>query len=87
MTHNSTSMSLPGLSTITAPNAINVSSSNKPIILVEDLEIARENIVEAKHRRLVRSHKNGPLDRELKPNPKIRDELAVWFLSLLFCIF
>lgn len=44
---------------------------------VVDPEIVRENPVEAKHRRLVRSHRNGPLDRELKPNAKIRDELNV----------
>lgn len=37
----------------------------------------RKNPVEAKHRRLVRDHRNGPLDRELKPNAKIRDELNV----------
>ncbi|KAI9268862.1 kinase-like domain-containing protein [Phascolomyces articulosus] len=43
--------------------------------LVLDLDIVRDNPVEAKHRRLVRSHRNGPLDRDLKPNPKIRDEL------------
>lgn len=42
-----------------------------------DPEIVRDNPVEAKHRRLVRSHRNGPLDRELKPNAKIRDELNV----------
>ncbi|KAG0301860.1 Phosphatidylinositol (PI) 3-kinase [Dissophora globulifera] len=51
-------------------------STGSSIFTVEDPEIARENPVEAKHRRLVRSHRNGPLDRELKPNPKIRDELA-----------
>ncbi|KAF9330420.1 Phosphatidylinositol (PI) 3-kinase [Podila minutissima] len=44
-----------------------------PVIF--DEHISRENPVEAKHRRLVRSHRNSPLDRELKPNPKIRDEL------------
>lgn len=44
---------------------------------IVDPEIVRENPVEAKHRRLVRSHRNGPLDRELKPNAKIRDELNV----------
>src|SRR5690242_5502803 len=38
------------------------------VVIVEDPEISRENPVEAKHRRLVRSHRNGPLDRELKPN-------------------
>ncbi|KAK4048993.1 Phosphatidylinositol (PI) 3-kinase [Microbotryomycetes sp. JL221] len=42
---------------------------------IADPEIVRENPVEAKYRRLVRSHRNGPLDRELKPNAKIRDEL------------
>ncbi|KAK4513454.1 uncharacterized protein ATC70_005455 [Mucor velutinosus] len=43
--------------------------------IVLDPDFQRENPVEAKHRRLVRSHRNGPLDRDLKPNPKIRDEL------------
>lgn len=42
-----------------------------------DPEIARENPVEDKHRRLVRSHRSSPYDRELKPNAKIRDELNV----------
>ncbi|RUS25298.1 hypothetical protein BC938DRAFT_472360, partial [Jimgerdemannia flammicorona] len=46
-----------------------------PAVIIQDPEIARENPVEAKHRRLVRSHRNGPLDRDLKPNSKIRDEL------------
>ena len=36
-----------------------------------------ENPVEDKHRRLVRSHRSGPLDREMKPNAAIRDELNV----------
>ena len=39
--------------------------------------MARENPVEDKHRRLVRSHRSSPYDRELKPNAKIRDELGV----------
>lgn len=43
--------------------------------IILDPDFQRENPVEAKHRRLVRSHRNGPLDRDLKPNPKIRDEL------------
>lgn len=50
-------------------------SINYSIILDPDLH--RDNPVEAKHRRLVRSHRSGPLDRDLKPNPKIRDELNV----------
>lgn len=45
--------------------------------VVLDPDIHRDNPVEAKHRRLVRSHRNGPLDRDLKPNPKTRDELNV----------
>lgn len=51
--------------------------SPRSYALVQDLDIIRDNPVEAKHRRLVRSHRNGPLDRDLKPNPKIRDELNV----------
>ncbi|KIJ66818.1 hypothetical protein HYDPIDRAFT_26239 [Hydnomerulius pinastri MD-312] len=43
---------------------------------VLDPEMARENPVEDKHRRLVRSHRSSPYDRELKPNAKIRDELG-----------
>jgi len=42
---------------------------------IRDPDMARENPVEAKHRRLVRSHRSGPLDRESKPNAKSRDEL------------
>ncbi|KAG8823128.1 Phosphatidylinositol (PI) 3-kinase [Serendipita sp. 401] len=42
-------------------------------VLDPDMEL--ENPVEDKHRRLVRSHRNGPLDRELKPNPEIRNDL------------
>jgi phosphatidylinositol 3-kinase len=44
---------------------------------VLDPEMELENPVEDKHRRLVRSHRNGPLDRELKPNPDIRNDLNV----------
>ncbi|KAG9105258.1 Phosphatidylinositol (PI) 3-kinase, partial [Ceratobasidium sp. 392] len=43
---------------------------------IVDPDIARENPVEDKHRRLVRGHRGGPLDRELKPDAKIRDELT-----------
>ncbi|EPQ26286.1 uncharacterized protein PFL1_06221 [Pseudozyma flocculosa PF-1] len=45
------------------------------LFTIFDPDIARENPVEAKHRRLVRSHRSGPLDRELKPNAAVRDEL------------
>ncbi|KAI9676128.1 MAG: Phosphatidylinositol (PI) 3-kinase [Caeruleum heppii] len=48
------------------------------LIQVYDPEVgARDNPAESKHRRLVRSHRTGVLDRDLKPNAKIRDELNV----------
>jgi phosphatidylinositol 3-kinase len=47
------------------------------LIRVYDPEVAaRDNPAESKHRRLVRSqHRNGILDKDLKPNSKVRDEL------------
>ncbi|KAL9042604.1 MAG: hypothetical protein Q9180_000492 [Flavoplaca navasiana] len=47
-----------------------------PLIRIYDPEVGqRDNPAESKHRRLVRSHRTGVLDRDLKPNAKIRDEL------------
>lgn len=47
-----------------------------PLIRIYDPEVgAKDNPVENKHRRLVRSQRTGVLDRDLKPNAKIRDEL------------
>lgn len=43
--------------------------------LVWDPDLGAENVVEARHRKLARSHRTGPLDRDLKPNAKLRDEL------------
>lgn len=46
------------------------------LIRIYDPEVgARDNPAESKHRRLVRSHRTGVMDRDLKPNPKVRDEL------------
>lgn len=46
------------------------------LVRVYDPEVGRQdNPVESKHRRLVRSHRTGAMDRDLKPNPKVRDEL------------
>ncbi|ORX43563.1 phosphatidylinositol 3-kinase [Hesseltinella vesiculosa] len=53
----------------------NDSTGSRGYSVILDPDLLRDNLVEAKHRRLVRSHRNGPLDRDLKPNPKIRDEL------------
>lgn len=57
-----------------------VQPSNTPgpldfCIHVWDMEPYRDNPVEVKHRRLVRSHRSGPLDKELKPNAGHRDQL------------
>lgn len=45
------------------------------LVMVYDPDAYNVNPVEQKHRRLVRSHRNGPLDRDLKPSPRIRDTL------------
>ncbi|ROW13601.1 hypothetical protein VPNG_04552 [Cytospora leucostoma] len=47
------------------------------LVRVYDPEVGqRDNPAESKHRRLVRSqHRHGILDKDLKPNPKTRDEL------------
>lgn len=42
---------------------------------VYDPEQYRSDPIEQKYRKLERSHKDGPLDREIKPTAKIRDEL------------
>lgn len=54
-------------------------SADATLWSVVDPDVVHENPVEDKHRRLVRSHRSSPYDRELKPNAKIRDELAVCF--------
>ncbi|KAJ3541590.1 hypothetical protein NMY22_g3830 [Coprinellus aureogranulatus] len=68
------------LATVTqAPVAPSISSSfiNDPGLWgVADPDACNDNPVEDKHRRLVRSHRSSPYDRELKPNAKIRDELT-----------
>ena len=47
-----------------------------PLIRVYDPEVGtKDNPAESKHRRLVRNHRSGVLDRDLKPNAKFRDEL------------
>ncbi|KAF2086545.1 phosphatidylinositol 3-kinase [Saccharata proteae CBS 121410] len=48
------------------------------MIRIYDPEIGiRENPAESKHRKLVRGSRGGVMDRDLKPNRKIRDELNV----------
>ena len=46
------------------------------VIRIYDPEVGQTgNPCEDKHRRLIRSHRTGIMDRDLKPNPKNRDEL------------
>ena len=61
---------------INLPKALNI-QNDAHIWQIVDPEMARDNPVEDKHRRLVRSHRSGPLDRELKPNAHDRDALTV----------
>ncbi|KXS19899.1 phosphatidylinositol 3-kinase [Gonapodya prolifera JEL478] len=56
-------------------NPVSSRLADAEIVIVADPEAFLENIYEGKHRRLVRSHRNGPMDRDLKPNARIRDEL------------
>ncbi|PWN50000.1 phosphatidylinositol 3-kinase [Violaceomyces palustris] len=78
-----TSSSTPTPSTLAAANNVSqngqqgqsASTIEASLFTIVDPEVFRENPVEAKHRRLVRSHRSGPLDRELKPNAAVRDEL------------
>ncbi|KAI0967759.1 phosphatidylinositol 3 [Xylaria arbuscula] len=56
---------------------INGPEEQERMIRIYDPEVgAKDNPAESKHRRLVRSqHRHGILDKDLKPNAKVRDEL------------
>ncbi|GBE88499.1 atypical/PIKK/PI3K protein kinase [Sparassis latifolia] len=71
----STSAAVPPAST-PVPSTPSAFAADTQLWTVIDPDIARENPVEDKHRRLVRSHRSSPYDRELKPNAKIRDDIA-----------
>ncbi|BFZ56631.1 Phosphatidylinositol (PI) 3-kinase [Savitreella phatthalungensis] len=45
------------------------------MVMVHDPDAANANPVEIKHRKLVRSHRTGQVDRDLKPSPRVRDTL------------
>lgn len=77
LTSTTVAQPVPTPATATASPSSFSQPGDSSLFTIVDPEIARENPVEAKHRRLVRSHRKGPLNRELKPNAKIRDELNV----------
>lgn len=59
-----------------SPTNAHEDENTPPLIRIYDPEVGqKDNPAENKHRRLVRSHRTGVLDRDLKPNAKIRDEL------------
>lgn len=60
--------------TPTAPAAPS-HSVDASLFTIYDPESTNENIIEAKHRRLVRSQRSNILDRERKPTATVRDEL------------
>ncbi|KAI9179231.1 Phosphatidylinositol (PI) 3-kinase [Blastocladiella emersonii ATCC 22665] len=66
---------LPETPTTPAPSTIPNASGGLASWAIQDPEIGQENLVESKHRTLARSHRTGFVDRNLKPNSKMRDEL------------
>ena len=51
------------------------SEHGRMFIKIPDPELFRDNLVEGKHRNLARSYRRGAHDKELKPNPAMRDNL------------
>eukprot|EP01135_Chromosphaera_perkinsii_P000665 Nk52_evm32s147 gene=Nk52_evmTU32s147 len=47
----------------------------KRFISIADPDLLMENLAEQKHRNLARSYRRGAHDKDLKPNPKFRDNL------------
>ncbi|KNZ44200.1 hypothetical protein VP01_941g20 [Puccinia sorghi] len=70
----------PTLSAAVQPAGGNTSALYSPyhlsdIFTVVDPDMVHDNPIESKHTRLHRSHRNGPLDRELRPEKSVRDAL------------
>jgi len=70
----------PTLSAAVQPAGGNTSALYSPyhladIFTVVDPDMVHDNPIESKHTRLHRSHRNGPLDRELRPEKSVRDVL------------
>ncbi|CCH41615.1 Phosphatidylinositol 3-kinase catalytic subunit type 3 [Wickerhamomyces ciferrii] len=56
-------------------NQPKINTGKSSTLKIYDPEQYVSDPIEQKYRKLERSHKDGPLDRELKPTAKIRDEL------------
>jgi phosphatidylinositol 3-kinase len=86
LTHPSVTPIQPGLNK-TVILSTSASFVNDPHLwAILDPDIARDNPGEDKHRKLIRSHRSSPYDRELKPNAKIRDELGVSSPNYRSCV-
>ncbi|PRD28632.1 UNVERIFIED_CONTAM: Pik3c3 [Trichonephila clavipes] len=57
-------------------DALCYNNNSNEIVLVPDPEISGQNLVEAKHHKLARSIRNGPTDRDLKPNAIVKNQLV-----------
>lgn len=60
---------------IAGPNGLGEDDDSRVIRIYDPEQFQRDNPCETKHRRLVRSNRNGILDQDQKPNAKLRDEL------------
>ena len=60
---------------IAGANGLEEDDDNRVIRIYDPEQFQRDNPCETKHRRLVRSNRNGILDQDQKPNAKLRDEL------------
>ena len=60
---------------IAGPNGLEEDDDSRVIRIYDPEQFQRDNPCETKHRRLVRSNRNGIMDQDQKPNAKLRDEL------------
>lgn len=60
---------------IAGTNGVEEDEASRVIRIFDPEQFQRDNPCEVKHRRLIRSDRNGYIDRDLKPNAKLRDEL------------
>ncbi|ERF76013.1 hypothetical protein EPUS_08267 [Endocarpon pusillum Z07020] len=60
---------------IAGANGFEEDEASRVIRIYDPEQFQRDNPCEIKHRRLIRSDRNGYMDRDLKPNAKLRDEL------------
>ncbi len=60
---------------IAGANGFEEDEASRVIRIYDPEQFQRDNPCEVKHRRLIRSDRNGYMDRDLKPNAKLRDEL------------